>query len=82
MPRRGVDPALVETLKTLLAQAKAGRVRGLFIVAQLPHGEKFEDWITADADDLIFGVRTSLFRLEVDVEPRQPAPPEKDRSTC
>jgi hypothetical protein len=81
MPRRGVDPAVVETLKALLAQAKAGRIRGLFIVAQLPHGEKFEDW-TPGADELIFDVRTSLFRLEIDVEPSQPAPPEKDRSTC
>jgi hypothetical protein len=74
MPRQKPDPAVVEVLQWLLAQAKAGRMRGLFVVAQLPRGEKYEDWLTGgDRDALAFDVRTSLFRLETYIGPA-PAP--------
>lgn len=63
MPRT-CDPAVLEIIASLYAQAQAGQIDEIFVVTKLVDGQVADDWHSNDVADMTYEVRTSLFRFE------------------
>lgn len=62
MPRKRPDPELVALLSEWLASARAGRLRGVFLVGLVDDGTYLEDYLVHDLEDMLVEVRGAWIR--------------------